>query len=285
LRKQNGSQLSGQTLSNALSLVRGAFEGARQEGLVDRNPAEKVRLPKGAHARTDEGWSWLQADEIALLLSDRELSQAQRSMLVVALYAGLRAGELCALSWRDVDLGRGVLHVRRSRKGPRKNGRTYEVPLLAPACDALKAWQAEAVLLGRSGPEALVWPARDGGMHALGYDSGLAPALARCGITRRIRFHDIRHTCASHLLQGTWAPALISHPLRLEEVKAWLDHSDIGVTQRYAHLAPDAILGKVVSSRDASGANVSRDWPPTLSHLRDLNSRPTVYETVALPLS
>jgi hypothetical protein len=64
---------------------------------------------------------------------------------------------------------------------------------------------------------------------------------------------------------------------------------DIGVTQRYAHLAPDVILGKVASARAArsetTGANLLRDWPTNWSHLRDLNSRPTVYETVALPLS
>jgi hypothetical protein len=45
----------------------------------------EVRLPKGAHARTDEGWDWLRADEIAQLLADRELSPAHRSMLVVAI--------------------------------------------------------------------------------------------------------------------------------------------------------------------------------------------------------
>jgi integrase len=135
----------------------------------------------------------------------------------------------------------------------------------------------------------LVWPARDGSMHALGYDAGLALALKRRGITRRIRFHDLRHTCASHLLQGTWSPALISSPLRLEEVEAWLDHSDIAVTQRYAHLAADAIRGKVVVTEAASelnaGANPSADRPTEWSPLRDLNSRPTHYECVALPLS
>jgi hypothetical protein len=82
---------------------------------------------------------------------------------------------------------------------------------------------------------------------------------------------------------------LIREPLRIEELKAWLDHSDIGVTQRYAHLAPDAILVEVASARDARSdtqrANLLRDWPTNWSHLRDLNSRPTVYETVALPLS
>jgi integrase len=123
-------------------------------------------------------------------------------------------------------------------------------------------------------------------MHALGYHAGLAKTLERTGIKRHIRFHDLRHTCASHLLQGTWAPDLIREPLRLEEVKAWLDHSDIGVTQRYAYLAPDAIRGKVVDDAGATaGANNTAVWPANWSHLRDLNPRPTVYETVALPLS
>jgi hypothetical protein len=80
-----------------------------------------------------------------------------------------------------------------------------------------------------------------------------------------------------------------AEPLRLEEVKAWLDHSDIGVTQRYAHLSPDAIRGKIVDTTDAAGitlgANQLQVWPTPWSHLRDLNPRPTVYETVALPLS
>ena len=55
-------------------------------------------------------------------------------------------------------------------------------------------------------------------------------------------------------------------------------------------LLPDAIRGKVVTTLAdepavTPGANETRDWPTNWSHLRDLNSRPTVYETVALPLS
>ena len=49
-----------------------------------------------------------------------------------------------------------------------------------------------------------------------------------------MRFHDLRHTCASHLLMGTWGRAW-----KIEEVCAFLGHSDITVTQRYAHLSPD----------------------------------------------
>ena len=101
-------------------------------------------------------------------------------------------------------------------------------------------------------PDDLVWPARNGGMHALGYDAGLEQALERTKIARHIRFHDLRHTCASHLLRGTWAPTLIREPLRVEEVRVWLDHSDIGVT-------PDAMRGKVVDAREThSNARANR---------------------------
>jgi RNA:NAD 2'-phosphotransferase (TPT1/KptA family) len=54
------------------------------------------------------------------------------------------------------------------------------------------------------------------------------------GITRRVRFHDLRHTCASHLVMGTWGRVW-----RIEEICALVGHSGIGVTQRYAHLSPD----------------------------------------------
>ena len=46
-----------------------------------------------------------------------------------------------------------------------------------------------------------------------------------------MRFHDLRHTCASHLVRGTWG-----RRWSLEEVKEYLGHSSIQVTQRYAHL-------------------------------------------------
>jgi len=65
----------------------------------------------------------------------------------------------------------------------------------------------------------------------------------RAGITRRVRFHDLRHTCASHLLMGTWGVRL-----PIEEVAAWLGHSSTAVTQRYAHLAPDHLSARVAAA-------------------------------------
>lgn len=92
-----------------------------------------------------------------------------------------------------------------------------------------------------------------------------ASLLKAAGITRHIRFHDLRHTCASHLLQGTWAPQFMDRALRLEEVQRWLGHRSIRTTERYAHLCDEAIRGRVKrASREPSpeGERSGREWTP-----------------------
>lgn len=117
------------------------------------------------------------------------------------------------------------------------------------------------------------------------------------------RWHDLRHTAASSLVAGWWG-----RRWSLQETKELLGHRSVTTTERYAHLA-----GSVL---EAAGADTSPTWLPELgapqasgkrskartrwpqdgprggeetganywSHLRDLNSRPTVYETVDVPL-
>lgn len=92
-----------------------------------------------------------------------------------------------------------------------------------------------------------VWPSTDGGPHASGYDAGLGRLRRskRWPGLRSFRFHDQRHTAASHLIQGTWAPVLLERPMRLEEVQLWLGHASRVTTEVYAHLRPDGIQSVV----------------------------------------
>lgn len=162
------------------------------------------------------------------------ITSAQRSAIVVAVYTGLRAGELWGLQWRDVHLDgdRPRVVVRHSREQATKSGRIREVPLLAPARAALERWRELAPGVGA----ALVWPALDGACHRDGYDAGWARVLEIAKISRRVRWHDLRHTCASHLVQGTWGRAW-----SLAEVRDVLGHSTIRQTERYAHLCPGGL--------------------------------------------
>ncbi len=173
-------------------------------------------------------------------------------------------------------------------------------------------------------PEALVFPARNGGRRDRGDDARWAPESggkgkaprwpgyrALAGITRPVHFHDLRHTTATHLLAGTWT----SQPWPITAVRDMLRHSSVTVTERYAHARAEH-LHALARDRDAAGAPaaVPRDQPrdqigaPELvtaplnpsaaitgnpfqegvshqSHPSGLNRRPAVYETAALPLS
>lgn len=106
-----------------------------------------------------------------------------------------------------------------------------------------------------------------------GYDTRFPDAVEAVGLERRVRFHDLRHTCATHLVKGTWAPKLLERRLRLEEVRDWLGHADIGVTQRYAYLCSDGIraLVKTAATHSWTTAGPRRRRPR-----HDSNVRPPV---------
>lgn len=282
LRRRDGSRLAPATARNALTLVRVVLEAAREYGRINTNPADGVRLSRPARARAAAPrWTWLSAQEIDAVLGCDAIPPRARAAYAVAIYAGLRAGELWGLRWEDVDEARAVLHVRRSFEDTPKSHAMRDVPLLAPAREWLARWRAESQREGVRSRHGLVWPARDETWHRDGYDAGWADRWrAAAGIERRVRLHDMRHTCASHLLQGTWSPRYIARPLRLEEVRDWLGHADIQVTQRYAHLCADGVRALVTGQPlDTSGHGLDTET----SHLRESNSRPTVYETATEP--
>ena len=278
LRRRDGGRLAPTTARNALTLVRVVLEAAREAGRIRSNPAADVRLSRPARRRAQASeWTWLRAEEINAVLSCEAVPIRSRAAYAVAIYAGLRAGELWGLRWEDVDDAHGVLHVRHSFEGAPKSHQVRDVPLLRPAREWLARWRAESERDGVRSRHGLVWPARDEAWHRDGYDAGWADRWrAAAGIERRVRLHDLRHTCASHLLQGTWAPELIARALRIEEVRDWLGHEDITTTQRYAHLCADGVRALVTGHPlDTSGHELDTE----ASHLRESNSRPTVYET------
>lgn len=227
-----------QTICNALNLFRGCLEAACQAHLIDANPAAGVLVPK--IARTKDAWTWLRPAEITTLLA---LEGEDRDIFACAIFMGVRAGELFGLRWKDVDLVNGTVTIRFSWKGkPTKPGSVRSLTLVQPAIEALVRQQE------RSGKRRNVFPASDGQARSEDQMPDLDRALKAVGITRHVRFHDLRHTCASALIQGTWAPHWVARPLRLEEVQSWLGHGSIAATQRYAHLCPEAVGGLVVKA-------------------------------------
>jgi integrase len=213
-----------QSVRNCLGLLRNCLQSALDEGLVKVNHARLVKVPPHPH-ETEEKWTFLELHEIADCTT--KPPPHRRQIYTVAIYTGLRKSELWGLLWTDVKADHIV--VRHSGRTITKSGRIRRVPLLRPAREAFAQMRKT---------DGLVWPRADGKPHDKWWSAGWAKWAPKR--EPRVRFHDLRHTCASHLVMGSWGRAF-----SLSEVKEWLGHSDIAVTQRYAHLAPGALLQSV----------------------------------------
>lgn len=230
-----------QTLQNSLNLLRQCFEHACQRGRIDANPAVGVRLPRMAPGAHDP-WTWLTAAELDAVLDD---DSEVRDAIAFAAYTGLRQGEQYGLRWADVDLRTGLVVVRTSWPGTRttKAGKTRRVQLLEPALEAAERQRA------RNRRGLYVWPQEDGKPHRRAtferVRDRFAARVDAAGIARTVRWHDLRHTCASHLVSGTWAPRWIARALTIAEVAEWLGHGQATTAARYAHLTPEAVGGLV----------------------------------------
>jgi integrase len=184
--------------------------------LLDHVPAFKwLKVP-------EQKFDFLDFDE-AKRLQDKAVGLWQ-VMVALGLKTGLRQGELIGLRWEDVDLVAQKLMVRqavaRGIIGTPKNGKTREVPLSDQTVQLLKAHRhlkSEFVFCDDKGrmltKGACKWP--------------LWSTCKRAGL-RRIGWHVLRHTFASHL---------VMKGVPLKAVQELLGHSTIEMTMRYAHLA------------------------------------------------
>jgi integrase len=202
-----------------LNLLRTALNEAVDRELLKANPALTVQIHRSGAARaTDDLEGILTPDEQQRLIA--AVGLRYRPLVVFALLTGLRQAEQWWLGWDDVFDDRVV--IRRSTGGkPPKSGKIREVYLLPAAKVALDAMRRRPgfVFQGTRGGR------RQEGKAPLQWRSWLKAA----GITRRVRWHDLRHTCATSLLAGWWG-----RKWSLDEVCKLLGHSSITVTERYA---------------------------------------------------
>lgn len=242
--------LSVQTVKNALTLLRVVLHDAVELELIAQNPAGDVRVHRSQEARTHETWTILDPDEQIALL--RSVAGEERDMVAFALSTGLRSSELWSLRAADIDLDARLVTVRYSKNDkPPKGGKLRRVPLFGVGLDAARV----AVERGK----VFAWPSPRTGerRYPSSHPSRWESWLAAAHITRRVRFYDLRHTCATSLLAGWWG-----RKWSVDEVRQMLGHSSIKVTERYAHLVDEtlwragrATAGIGTESRTEAGAS------------------------------
>lgn len=199
--------------------------------------AEEVALREAMAARSARLTAGRESGNAWRKERGRELLPAVRDhlapMVLVSLNTGLRRGELFGLRWSDVDLDRRVLTVQGATT---KGGHTRHIPLTDEAHDILKDWKPE-----KAGGADLVFPGR-AGKPFYTLKTAWGALLEEAGIVA-FRWHDLRHTFASKLVQAG---------VDLNTVRELLGHTDIAMTLRYSHLAPSHLAGAMAKLKPAT---------------------------------
>jgi integrase/recombinase XerC len=217
----------------ALSAVRGLLRFACREGIREDNPAAGVRMPKFArplprHLRPGEVEALLEAPQGAAPLALRD-----RAFLEVLYATGLRVGELVSLDWDDIDLQGRVLRVLG------KGGKERMVPFGRPAAAALRRWLTAWGEVRRTetaegpGGEPVFVNHRGGRLTDRSVRRLLDRYVAAAALAAGVHPHTLRHTFATHLLEGG---------ADLRAIQELLGHSSLSTTQRYTHLEVERLL-------------------------------------------
>ncbi len=189
-----------------LAIVRAAINMARREELTDFVP----NFPKLKPSKPRNRWLTYEEEERLVAAAASHL----KPLIRFAVDTGGRRSELLGLDWRNVDLA-----SRRITFIETKNGEDRSVRLCERAYQTLLAFGPK-----EQGP-VFTW----GGKAVKDMRSSFARACERAGI-ENFRFHDLRHTFASRLVQGG---------VPLYEVMNLTGHKSLSMVQRYAHLAPE----------------------------------------------
>ena len=218
------------TLHRELAVVRAILNMAKREGRLARVPEfPKVKLPKGR-------CRWLTVEEEKRLL--KAAAPHLRLLIMVALDTGGRRSELLKLNWRNVDLANNrVLFVET------KNGEDRSVRLTNRA----------RAILEHLGPHDTGPVFTYQGKSMSDVTTSFERARKVAGL-EDVRFHDLRHTFASRLVQ---------QGVPLYEVMQLTGHKSLVMVQRYAHLAPEfqeRAIGALNDVVDGADEGASAYW-------------------------
>jgi integrase/recombinase XerC len=222
--------VSARTLARELSALRSLYEYLLREGAATLNPARAVRPPK-ARRRLPNTFD---PDELSALIDagtgpggwrprDGDDALALRDTAMVELFysSGLRLAELIGVNTTDIDPADATLTVLG------KGAKTRRVPVGSAALSAIQRWLSVRGLLAGHEETALFVSSRGRRIHPRTVQQRLRQWAEQRGAGRHLHPHQLRHSCASHLLESSGD---------LRAVQEMLGHADISTTQVYTHL-------------------------------------------------
>lgn len=226
-----GAGKSPGSIDRAINLLKVMLNDAVDSELLNSNPLG--RFPKQSKRMVRDKF-WSQAEVTRFLQASTD--DPCFHLYMVAVNTGMRRGELCGLQWDSVDFERNQIEVRRirDRHGLREKTKTNRprcIPMNQEVRRALmllwKRPRAEFVFLDRMGEP----------INPHHVCRAFRAAQARAKMKVEIRFHDLRHTFASHYAMNSGG--------NMFALREMLGHSSIEMSMRYSHLAKDHLAKEV----------------------------------------
>ncbi len=209
LKRQRMKEVKPATVNRSLAMLRTMFNKAiAWKKYHGENPLKGIKMLNEGPGRL----RYLEKEEIKILISNCE--RHLRPIVILAINTGMRCGEILNLKWQDIDFQRGIIHLYKT-----KNKEKREVYMNE---------QVKNVLIDvRKNPRSSYVFVHSNGEKIKDIRKPWFKALRLSGITN-FKFHDLRHSFASHLVMSG---------IDINTVRELLGHKSMAMTIRYSHLS------------------------------------------------
>jgi integrase len=231
--KSKPRPLSAKSRQHALALLRQVWNYGKRSGVTSGDWPGKVMSKKERPKVNNQKDRFLTREEADMLLTElAHASTKLHDIALLSLHTGMRADEVFSLTWGHVNLANDTLKLVDT-----KNGENRTVYLTPGGKDVLAARNETAKEHGEDGPGHLLFLDRKGN-KIVAPSAAFARVVDRLGLNDGIT--DSRQKVTFHTLRHTYASWLVEAGVDLYTVSKLLGHKSLAMTQRYAHVGPNA---------------------------------------------
>ena len=234
----HSGQLSPKTVQDIIiiikNMIRLYYENVLGSAVM---PTMRLRFPESEKHELE---AYTKEEQKKLIAWVKENPSTMAFGIIIALTTGMRIGELCALRWQDIDLDRGIIHVRGTLERvrdidrlvgtklimstPKSRSSRRDIPILPSVSKTMKIYAKI------SRPDYFVLSGTQKPVEPRHFRDSVSEMMAKAGV-RRIKFHGLRHS---------FATSMIASGADLKTTSAILGHSSVEITMDvYVHPSQD----------------------------------------------